>query len=145
MFQFLTVQETCNNDPLLRGEPIRQDIQVRQCHSCGPYQTSSRHQEPCSIDERKGDNPHPVISVFHISVDYLSCHQLDQGDWALRPDILNLICQKWGTLDKDNLSSRFNNKLLLFVARIKDPLVPTLDALIILWCHFRLIYAFPPV
>lgn len=68
----------------------------------------------------------PVISVVHSSainswkVDCLRRYHLNEGPWALQPEISQLICQKLRTLDVNILAFRYNSKLPLFVAKSKQ-------------------------
>lgn len=50
----------------------------------------------------------PAISAVH-RADYLTCHHLAQGEWALHPNIFNMICHRLGGADGYILASRFNN------------------------------------
>lgn len=61
------------------------------------------------------------------------------------PRYLQSDMSEMGTKDVDILSSRFNNKLCLFVARTKNPSAIASDVLVIPWSQFRLIEAFPLV
>lgn len=75
----------------------------------------------------------------------LNCQCLDPEKRSLHPDVFQNLSQSWEKPDVEILTSRFNNKLNRFVARTRNLLALAVDAVVIPWTLFRLIYAFPAV
>ncbi len=83
------------------------------------------------------------IRVVHIPGDLLSRQRLEDGEWRLHPQVVNLIWQTFGQTDVDLFASSMTTHCLLWFALSHlSPL--SLNALAHEWPRTRL-YAFPPV
>ena len=57
----------------------------------------------------------------------------DHPEWFLLPEVFHSICSRWHRPKIDLFAMRFNNKFLLFVSPVPDPLATAVDALSRLW------------
>ena len=69
--------------------------------------------------------------------------QTIQTEWSLLPEVFQTICSRWHWSQIDLFTTRFNNKLPLFVSPVPDPLATAVDALSLPWEDLDA-YAFPP-
>ena len=69
--------------------------------------------------------------------------QTIQTEWSLLPEVFQAICSRWNRPKIDLFAARFNNKLLLFVSPVMDPLASAVDALSLPWEDLDA-YTFPP-
>ncbi|XP_044151545.1 nuclear pore complex protein Nup155 [Bufo gargarizans] len=93
----------------------------------------------------------PVLSAVHIpgvdnwAADFLSRQLVDPGEWSLHPEVFHQLCLRWGAPDVDLFASRLNHRLPRYVARSRDPQALAVDALVLPWSQFDLLYLFPPI
>ena len=69
--------------------------------------------------------------------------QTIQTEWSLLPDVFQTICNRWHRPQIDLFATRFNNKLLLFVSPVPNPLATAVDAFSLSWEDLDA-YAFSP-
>ena len=70
--------------------------------------------------------------------------QTIQTEWSLHPEVFKAICSRWHQPQVYPFTTRFNNKLSLFVSPVPDPHALAVDALSLSWEDLDP-YAFPPV
>ena len=69
--------------------------------------------------------------------------QTIQTEWSLLPEVFQTICSRWHQPQIDLFTTRFSNKLPLFVSPVPDPLATAVDALSLPWEDLDA-YAFQP-
>ena len=86
-----------------------------------------------------------VPGKINILADFLSRpHSILQTEWTLAHNVLRPVWDRWGKPIIDLFSTRFKNRLPLFVSPVPDPLAWKVDALSLAWNGLSA-YAFPPI
>ena len=82
--------------------------------------------------------------VLNVEADIASRVFNDSTEWQLAPGLFRTHCLSWGDISIDLFASRLNFQVQPYCAWQPDPYAFAIDAFLLDWGRWSLIYAFPP-